>query len=321
LAVALQSPPPASKYRYPLRPDVPRRFVSQDIPDAVDVDVDLVAHHFLISDGELMRAINASQALKVSKQTIEIFTQMVQTEFAFTPPSHEQTQRVAQSILLRIGHFSAKELRRSLMARLQVVLSEKGFPDSADWKKLGQILDMLIVARPGVLQDAQRKALATAMTTVNAAELPEALETDDPLTASRLNVYGRFPAGMNSWETRFGVHLDDDSTDTVLWWHRNVPHKSWSINVLRDDGRGFFPDFIVGIRDRARQDNGLLADTKYAWETSAEFPKLLAEHAMYGKAVILTIQQDKPGWQVVGLDKSGRPHIERPFRIAEASMY
>ncbi len=321
LAAALRTPPPVAKYRYPLRQDVPRRFVSQDIPDSVDVDVELIAHHFLVSDGELLTAINKNRGLRVSKQTIEIFTQLVQMEFAFTPPSHEQTRKLAQSVLLRSGFVSPKELRRALLARLQVVLSEKGFPDSSDWTKLGQILDMLIVARPGLLRDAERKALATVMATMDAAELPDALESEEPLRSSRHNVYGRYPTDMNGWETRFGEHLDGDSTDSVLWWHRNPPKKAWSINVLRDDGRGFFPDFIVGIRGRSRQDNGLLADTKFAWELSAEFPKLLAEHAKYGKAVILTLQPDKPGWHIVGIDNAGRPHIERPFRIAEASKY
>ncbi|XVJ58574.1 MAG: DEAD/DEAH box helicase family protein [Tepidisphaera sp.] len=321
LAAALRQPPPQSRYRYPLRPGVPRKFSTQDVPEMVDVSERDIAHHFLISSDELMRAINACAAVSVHKRTIEIFTQQIQQELAFAAPSPEQTRRMSQSVLCKNGYVSPKELRHALCAQLQIVLMEKGYPEAADFGKLGNILDTLIVARPEALREAERKALAKAMTTEDAGDLPDALESEEALPASRLNVYGRVPPGLNTWEARFGEYLDDDTTDAVLWWHRNLPHKPWSINVLMDNGRGFFPDFIVGIKNRPHHDHGLLADTKYAWDSAPEFPKLLAEHQRYGKAVILTKDASKPGWYVVGIDKANKAVIERPFRIAEAARY
>lgn len=321
LAAVLKQPPPQARFRYPLRPGVPKRFSTQDLPEDVEVDERQIAHHFLATSDELMRAINACQGVSVQKRTLEIFTQQIQQELAYAAPSPEQTRRLAQSILLGCGYVSAKELRHALCARLQIELMDRGFPDAADWGALGRILDTLLVTRPSALRDAERKALAESTAVNDAAELPESLDSDEALPASRLNVYGRVPPGMNRWETSFGEHLDDDATDTVLWWHRNLPHKLWSVNVLMDNGRGFFPDFIIGIRNRQKQDNGLLADTKHAWESAPAFPKLLAEHAKYGKAVILTKDLTKPGWHIVGIDKSNRPVIERPFRLAEAARY
>jgi hypothetical protein len=150
--------------------------------------------------------------------------------------------------------------------------------------------------------------------------LQGAVASDSPLATSIKNVYGAYPAaGMNRWEREFGQFLDGDDSGTVLWWHRNLPRKPWSVNVLMESGSGFFPDFIVGIKDRKRADNAILSDTKYAWDTSAEFPKLLADHVTYGKVLILTKPPGQQGWHVVGVDASGRAHVERRFRLAEAA--
>jgi hypothetical protein len=74
---------------------------------------------------------------------------------------------------------------------------------------------------------------------------------------------------------------------------RNPRSKPWSIKVLLVDGRGFYPDFIVGIQSREKEANGLLADTKYAYETTKELPKILAEHASYGRVLILSKNQNR----------------------------
>lgn len=322
LAAALRAPPPRGAYRYPLRSDVPTQFSTQDLPEDVDIDADEIAHHFLASDGELFAAVNRMKGLKVNRLTLEIFTQQTQLELGFQPPSPDQARREAQSHMLKLGFVSAKELRKALQSRLRLMLSDKGFPDAGDSEVIGRCLDMLIAARPELLKDAHRRAAARAATVMNAAALPEAMESDVPLAVSRLNVYRVFPShDLNTWERQFGEYLDNDESGTVLWWHRNQPHKDWSVNVLMENGRGFFPDFVVGIRDRVTLDGGMLADTKHAWETSPEYPKLLAEHARYGRAVILTKHAEKPGWHVVGLDRSGRPTIERPFRLSEAARY
>jgi len=322
LAAALRTPPQWKAYRYPLRADVPRRFQTQDLPEDVDIDEGDISHHFLASADDLFRAVHGLQGLKVNKLTVEIFTQATQMELGYQPPSPAQVRREAQSHLLKLRFVSPKSLRESLQSRLRAMLEEKGYPNAGDTEMLGRVLDMLIAARPALLNDAYKRAVAKVPAVGDAEALPETLESDVPLDTSRLNVYRVLPAtDFNTWERQFGQYLDDDETDTVLWWHRNQPHKPWSINVLMDNGRGFFPDFIVGIRGRQSLDGGMLADTKYAWETAPEFPKLLAEHAKYGRAVVLTKDHAKAGWQVVGLDKAGRPCIERPFRIAEASRY
>ena len=61
-----------------------------------------------------------------------------------------------------------------------------------------------------------------------------------------------------------------------MWWHRNVPRQPWSVNVLMPDGRGFYPDFIIGIDGRKTEDRALLADPKLNFQRDDELPKVLA---------------------------------------------
>jgi hypothetical protein len=60
---------------------------------------------------------------------------------------------------------------------------------------------------------------------------------------------------------------------------------------------GIFRDFIVGIEAHPTDAGGLLADTKYAYDTNRELPKILAAHASYGRVLLdrpshLSLAQD-----------------------------
>jgi type III restriction enzyme len=68
----------------------------------------------------------------------------------------------------------------------------------------------------------------------------------------------------------------------------NLPHKPWSVQVVLDNGKGFFPDFIIGIEGRKSEDGGLLADTKFQFEITQELPKTYAVHPIYGHVPFTT---------------------------------
>jgi hypothetical protein len=130
------------------------------------------------------------------------------------------------------------------------------------------------------------------------------------------------PPKMNTWETEFGQYLDADDTAAVLWWHRNPSRKPESINVLLESGQGFFPDFIVGIKERPKLDHGLLADTKYAYETARELPKILAEHQDYGRVLILSRADPKSHWALARVDQvTGKASLGAPFQFISAKRY
>ena len=88
---------------------------------------------------------------------------------------------------------------------------------------------------------------------------------------------------------------------------------------VRLNGRGFFPDFVLGVNGRPTVDHGLLADTRYAFETRKELPKLLAEHRDYGRALILSLENNR--WFLAGKDASGRPMLKEEFRVVNAAGY
>lgn len=98
---------------------------------------------------------------------------------------------------------------------------------------------------------------------------------------------------------------------------REVPHKPWAVNVLLPDGRGFFPDFLVGVRNRKTLDGVLLAEPKFHFEQRDQVPKADVAHAAYGKVLVLH-REGGVEWRVVRLDaKNQRPILGDPFRIAD----
>jgi hypothetical protein len=94
-------------------------------------------------------------------------------------------------------------------------------------------------------------------------------------------------------------------------------HKDWSVQVLLTSGRAFFPDFILGIKGRPTPHGALLADTKYAFDTAKEAPKILAEHGDYGRVLIIHKTGEKR-WAKVRFNENGRPVLGDEFRIVDA---
>ena len=126
---------------------------------------------------------------------------------------------------------------------------------------------------------------------------------------------------MNTWEVPFAEVLDRDVNNVVMWWHRNVPHKPWSVNVLMPDGRGFYPDFIIGVSGRKREDHALLADPKLNYQRDDEAAKVLAEHRSYGRVMILFLEGGRRWWTVGYDHKAKKPVLAREFRLADAAGF
>lgn len=170
------------------------------------------------------------------------------------------------------------------------------------------MLDVILAPHPELIYEAQKA-------------VPQTMERDTPLVTSRLNVYRAVPPGLNSWETAFAGLLDADAAGVVRWWHRNLPHKAWSVQAVLSDGRGFFPDFVIGIEGRNREDGALLADPKFAFELTQEQPKTHAEHPIYGRVLILS-RQGGSHWMTVRYDeRQQKAMLDREFRLADTAGY
>ena len=308
------------KYRYPLRDTAPRRFKTQEINRDNDVDAEDCARRFTVSVEELLDAI--INKVKVEKRTLEIFSREMQNEFNFAADlSSPRAALLAQEVLLKRTTFDPRTLRQALRKKLADVMREKLMEEADDPKKVLDFLNIILATHPQRLWDAQKAALAQSVTVYDTEEgLPEALSSDTPLATSARNIYGVYPEGLNAWERQFAEMLDSAPNDTVLWWHRNEPHEEWAVNVLMPDGRGFFPDFIIGVKGRKTEQNVLLADPKLNYAREDEAQKIVAEHKTYGRVMILTQHADR--WMVATWDAVRKKAIaETEFRFTDMAGF
>jgi len=209
-----------------------------------------------------------------------------------------------------------------LLRKLKATLKELSLDQADNDELAAHMLNVILCARPELLHLAQKAALATHCEVEQTEEgLPEALEHEEPLPTSRLNIYRVIPPGLNSWERPFVEFLDRDSQGIVRWWHRNPPLKPWSISVVLEDGRNFYPDFLIGIEGRKSEDGGLLADPKFALETTQEQPKTHAQHPVYGQVLVLSLQGGAQ-WMTVRYDERLKKAVlDREFRLVDAAGY
>jgi len=307
-------------YCYALRADVPRRFKTQVVTPDSEVTEEDCSQKFMVSSREILHALAAK--VQVQKKTLEVFTHQIEMEFTNAVMDADQAARIAYKVLTKNESFDARELRRALLRKLKANLKELALDQAEDDEQVSHMLNVILCARPELLYQAQKAALATNCEVEPTEEgLPTALEHDVPLPTSRLNVYRVIPPGLNSWERPFVEMLDRDTQKIVRWWHRNPPLKPWSVSVVLDDGRNFFPDFLIGVEGRKHEDGGLLADPKFAFEITQEQPKTHAEHPVYGRVLVLSLQGGAQ-WMTVRFDEKQRKAIlDQEFRLSDAAGY
>ena len=211
-------------FSYPLRTDVPRRFKTQLVSPDNDVTEEDCAQKFMLSSSAILRALVAK--VRVEKRTVEVFTHQIELEFTNAAMDPDQSARIALKVLTKNESFDARELRRALLRKLQATLRELAMDEAEDNEQVSHMLNVILCARPELLQNAQKAALAVHCDVQQTEEgLPPNLESESPLPTSRLNVYRVMPPGLNTWERPFAELLDRDTQEIVHWWHRNLPHK------------------------------------------------------------------------------------------------
>ncbi len=312
---ALLSP---EKYRYALRAGVPRHFQTHIIsPDNAATEEDC-AERFIVSSREIVQALAAK--IRVERRTLEVFTHQMEIEFTNASIDPVEAAKTALKELLRNDVWDSRELRRALLRKLKVTLQEVGLDEAEDDAEVAHLLNVLLTSHPELLREAQKAATAVHYVVEETEEpLPEELGSAEPLATSRFNVYQAMPPGMNSWETDFAKVLDGDTLGVVHWWHRNEPRKPWSVQVLLPDGRGFFPDFVLGVAGAAASERVLLADPKYGFANEIEHAKSQAHHPIYGQVLIL-FREGAAQWRTVRYDeRQQRPVLDRDFRLVDAS--
>ena len=168
---------------------------------------------------------------------------------------------------------------------------------------LRKAMNKILALRPAMLRDAVIEATKRHITIINAASLPDEIVTGSPLQPSRLNIYKVYPDDLNSWELSFAQELDQDTSGTVLWWHRNQPRKPSSVGIPlpgQAQQSYYWPDFIVGVNGRSRGDGILLVETKRALndQEGNAHAKSKVEHPEYKKPMML-YWENESRWMVV----------------------
>lgn len=255
-------------HHYPLRAGMPRRFKTQIVSAQNDVTEEDCAQLFMISTRDLFEVMKNN--VPVEKRTIEVFSHEIQREFNFAAdlsPAH--AAEAAQRALFRNKTFDPRELRRTLLRKVEMVMRDETMSEANDLIRVAHFLNVILATHPELLYEAQKAALAKHAEILEAAELPNEIVWPEPLPKSPRNIYGVMPAKPNTWEKPFAELLDYDANNVVTWWHRNEPRQPWSVNVLMPDGRGFYPDFVIGIEGRKTEEGVLLADPKLSSVSSA----------------------------------------------------
>lgn len=303
-------------YKYNLKSGVPIRFWTQQFSAAeVDELVKCVTARIRLDDSILMAA--RTQAVDIIRSEQEIFDQqdavrkMIRAAISL-PDVEEQAQRV----LLRVGYLNPQELQICLLERLKTEFETRGQMDIVESEDgLDHALSLIMVQHPGLLRRAEKECYADFTEVTEADPLPGYISSDQPLQTSHLNIYGVMPADLNSWERDFAQTLDNDLTGTVKWWHRNPPLKPYSVRIVLPDGSAFFPDFVIGVKDRNRQDNILLAETKEAINRPKSILEAVGEHKKYGRA-LMVYWEERRRWMTVRYDEATDKNIvDSVFRL------
>jgi type III restriction enzyme len=310
---------PVTLHRYALRADAPRHFKTQEVCADNEVTEEDCAQRFIVSTRDLLEAMKNN--IPVEKRTLDVFAQTIQQEFNFAADlSASEAAKKAYDALCKNKTFDPRELRRALLRKLEAVMRDEMKDEASDPEKVAHFLNVILATHPELLWEAQKKALAAHMEIQEAEALPAEIASHEPLQRSPRNLYEVMPPGLNGWERDFAQLLDHDPHRLVNWWHRNPPDKPWSVNVLMPSGKGFYPDFIIGIEGRKTEDGALLADPKERFETSQEAPKVLAEHQVYGRVLILA--KDGVRWMTVGFDeRAKKPVFAQEFSLTDTPAF
>lgn len=181
--------------------------------------------------------------------------------------------------------------------------------------------DLILATYPELLRQALRQCTARSKEVLDAAPLPPGMVVPENTPRSRLNVYGVIPPDLNETERKFVTMLDADTTGVVLWWHRNEPKKPWSIRIVQANGVPYFPDFVIGVKDRHRHDGILLVETKGRHILHHEREKVLAEHRIYGCPVMVTLRENGQFMIVQYISARDAVEEDRVFRIEGMAQY
>jgi hypothetical protein len=327
---AIKEPSVTTPYRpmlsgnsqFSLREGLPNRFKTERLPLSTDELVSCIAKRIDLNAQILNAGLRKN--LKITRKTIDnIFGKPDETVDSIQARlSNADIARRAQRVLFEVDCYDPRDLNSLLLARLRSEYNEHQGMDLNE-QDLARALNLILATFPHLVREASRACSARFKELFDAATLPAFIEAPDCVSRSRLNVYGIMPQDINDTERRFVEQLDGDTSGIVAWWHRNEARKPWSVGIVLPGGDRYFPDFIVGVKNRLQGDGLLLVEIKGGHIINYEdtWEKINAEHKQYGKSLMLTRQEDGRFWIMRYIEQTRKIEQDQVFRVENMGQY
>lgn len=312
----------AGNTRFELREGLPKRFKTERLPLGTEELVQCIAKRIDLSAQVLNAGLRKN--LKITRTTIDdIFGKSDSTVDSIQARlSNVDIARRAQKVLFDAEFIDPRDLHPLLLARLQSEFNEHQGIGLSELE-LARALNLILATFPNLVRDASRVCAARFKELFDADVLPSFIEAPDCISRSRLNIYGVMPQDLNNTERRFAEMLDADTSGALAWWHRNEPRKPWSVGIVMPGGDRYFPDFIVGVKDRHHGDGMMLVETKggHIINYGDTLEKINAEHKLYGKPLMLTQQEDDRFWMMRYIESTRKIEPDQVFRVENMGQY
>jgi len=277
-------------YRYSLRPDlgVPSSLQRETIPETLPRLAEEAAKHFEVDSAVV--ALLTQREVNVQLKLRELLlSEHESADIIAAKPSPMRLADAAMSVFACNDDIDPRQFRKHLLGRFkECVIAHGG--EAPSEQELRRALDQVAIYQPSRIKAAVKKALSFHVTVVQASPLPESIDDLDGLFSAQRNAYGIFPSTLNDSERNFAKIIDE--IDTVRWWLRNPDHPlcPWSVKVILEDGKGYYPDFVVGVAGRKTPDEVRLVEIKDTGETGrlqsdSNFEKIKTQHRTYLKVL------------------------------------
>lgn len=274
------------QYSYPVKVPGLTSFITEVLPTHPD-DFEAQLVSFVDFSGVL--ADRERSRTKLVKRTVDIF------EAADTPDDEDVWAKMsvasiaqrARQIAFEYPDVDNRQFLQALRKRFRDAIEAGGFelPDSDE--ELTQQLELVLVRNPHLIRQAHKRCRASQIQTASVT-LPPVRQSKYRLESARRNVYGIFPADLSPEELRFAEMLDTSSD--VEWWHRNPVRQPESVALYRwSSGVGFFPDFLVAVKDRKAGGGVALVEFKGPQLQQYDKEKAGAVHMHYGRAFMVGV--------------------------------
>lgn len=311
--------------KYELRTDIrypTEFFTAVTNPDDNDRIVDDVVAELRLNE---VLAITLREKVSVNVSQTEIFAGRVENPDKFsvklTDSALAKNAQRSFNLADSNGYIDYRKLRKKLEEALKDEYDANGIPAGDDPKEVRSGVNRLLALAPERVKQAVRKVINRHTTVKKASPIPKYIQSDYELKPSRLNVYKVFPADLGSWEVPFAEMLDADSSGAVLWWHRNPDRKPYSVAIPVPGYNNYYPDFIVGVKDRVLGEGLLMVETKERYTDELAAAKTQVSHPSYKKPMMLYWKNLKEWYTVEYSEDKGKNELDRIFRASIMKTY